>query len=162
MIDDKYLVFLKQHTSELPHSGRSLLDHLIGTYDLLQEWGSWEHVSLAGLFHSIYGTQFYQRQAVPVENRQEVADLIGPQAEALAYMFCTEDRRHFLDDPCLSEDVRSELLEIEAANLLEQGGNITRALYRLLQSNISVQAKAAIKHRIVEMSALEPKWNAMS
>ena len=44
---------LGAHTNS--HSRRTLLDHLLGTHDLLVEWENEPDVCVAGLFHSIYG-----------------------------------------------------------------------------------------------------------
>jgi len=159
---DKYLNFLKDCAAGLPHSGRSLLDHLVGTHDLLQQWGNPEPVCLAGLFHSIYGTQIYKHQAVSILARNLVAHLIGDEAEKLAYIFCVQPRpKAFLDAAAsdlnewgffdsntdttttFSRDELDKLLEIETANLIEQGGN-RHWLCQLSKTNISRPAIAAI------------------
>jgi hypothetical protein len=57
---------------------------------------------LAGLFHSIYGTEVFQGFKLPPEKRPAVSDLIGPRAEKLAYCNCAMDRASFdklLDQP---------------------------------------------------------------
>ena len=64
-------------TGENPHSRRTLKDHLIGTYDLLVDWGSENHVALGGLFHSVYGTQVYRIQSEDLSNRSRIAAAIG-------------------------------------------------------------------------------------
>jgi hypothetical protein len=76
----------------VPHSKGVFLAHLIGVYRDLKEWGAEEHVALAGLFHSIYGTESFQGFSLPWERRQEVRDLIGERAERLAYVNCLLSR----------------------------------------------------------------------
>lgn len=73
---------------------RSLLDHLVGVYRLLSEWGASPAVREAGLFHSIYGTE--QFRTATTRNRQPIIELIGEAAEAHVFAFATLDRRRFL------------------------------------------------------------------
>lgn len=123
-------------TGENPHSRRTLKDHLIGTYDLLVDWGSANQVALGGLFHSIYGTQVYRIQSEDLSNRSRIAAAIGEKAEELAYLFCVTERRGFFYEagkskPMLwdyvhdrlidtTNDMLRDLIEIEIANVIEQ------------------------------------------
>ena len=124
MIEDKHRdLLLSVDADRTPHSGRSLFEHLKGVHDLLRDWDNAEDVCLAGLFHSIYGTQTFKHQSMT--DRTKLAAMIGDHAEFLVHCFSTRDRPLFesIDDPV----VRGQLMEIEAANLLEQGGNDGRA-----------------------------------
>lgn len=119
------------------HSGRTLFAHLVGTYAMLARAGYAPHVCLAGLFHSIYGTNAFRHQSLPLVDRGRVRLAIGLLAERLAYLFCTIDRpgciREALssgrlelrarDGSVTSVDRRTidDLAAIEVANLLEQG-----------------------------------------
>lgn len=118
------------------HSFGSLLDHLSATRDLLAEWANSETVCAAGLFHSVYGTQYYKVQSASFDRRTDVAAVIGERAEELAYLFCVTDRRDFFTQmdpaaPALKDRVREvdvavtpqtidALIEIEIANGVEQ------------------------------------------
>jgi hypothetical protein len=163
MVEDKYRAFLTEHlrTHELRHSGRDFYTHLKGTHDLLKAWKNPEVVCLGGLFHSIYGTWHFRHKSFPIENRHVIRDLIGEEAEFLAYVFCVTERpKAFLvhagspeiaiKDHHAGSLIRlatvelNKLLEIEAANLLEQGGNIRGILRQLLATEISLAAKARI------------------
>ncbi len=85
--------YLRSHgTDHVPHSQVPFLAHLIGVYRDLQEWGCAEHVVLAGLFHSIYGTESFQGFALPLSHRPEIRALIGERAEHLAYVNCMLSR----------------------------------------------------------------------
>ena len=42
------------------HAGVKFLEHLQGVQRVLESWGEPNAVSLAGLFHSIYGTELFQ------------------------------------------------------------------------------------------------------
>lgn len=86
--DDPRLRFLEQHGADRSgHSGRALLDHLRGTWQLLSDWGEDDAVCDAGLFHSVYGTESYRHQTVPAGLRSTVRDLVGERAERLAWWF---------------------------------------------------------------------------
>ncbi|WP_144264586.1 DUF6817 domain-containing protein [Polaromonas sp. C04] len=137
------------------HSGRTLFDHLLGTYSLLEDWRQPTAVCLAGLFHSIYGTNAFQRQSLAPDQRPELQAAIGREAEALAWLFCAIDRpgailqalRKGQADAelaarcdragltraplCATSQQIQALAEIETANLIEQGswGSALRELY---------------------------------
>jgi hypothetical protein len=118
------------------HSGRSLLDHLEGTWRLLKFWGCGESTCLGGLFHSIYGTSIFKSNSVSIAHRPSVQQAIGKEAESLAFLFSVASRpQGFLDawhtgslklHAHLESYVRIDksslrkLLEIECANLIDQ------------------------------------------
>lgn len=137
MIDPSHLHLLQELSAdENAHSGRTLLDHLRGTYDLLVAWGNTDDVCVGGLFHSIYGTEYYTLQSASLDRRAEVAAIIGERAEQLAYLFCATSRPEFFDQAGAAEPVLTHradqtpipvtpatidaLIEIEVANLVEQ------------------------------------------
>lgn len=150
MVDARYESFLEAHGAKAaPHSGRTLYEHLKGTYDLLRDWGAPKHVQLAGLFHSIYGTQYFGHASVPLTERHKVRALIGDTAERLVFAFCTDDRRRLLKRPAY------DLLEIEAANLLDQGGP-RDTLERLMRCPISASARSAIARHLFNLASPAP------
>jgi hypothetical protein len=120
MMRAEHEIALKQAlgANDVRHSGRTLFDHLKGTYELLASWDAPEDVQLAGLFHSVYGTRVFKYQCLrPTNaNRALIRNLIGERAERLAYIFCISDRPNFQADGLDLED----LLLIERANLQEQ------------------------------------------
>lgn len=137
MIEQRYVDLLQElSTDESSHSGRTLFEHLKGTHDLLEKWSNPRDVCIGGLFHSIYGTQYYRVQSADVADRKHIADVIGPRAEELAFLFCTTDRVGFFteaDKPSpilvdrttkksvpVSTATLGALIEIEVANYLEQ------------------------------------------
>lgn len=155
----------------VPHSRRTLAEHLVGTYDLLQRWGNDDAVCLAGLCHSIYGTRVFNIQCADFSSRKMIQGVIGPRAEELAYLFCVADRDGFfaaarserpvIHDAVSDTDVRidrgtlASLLEIEAANIVEhlpRRGRSTRRdmrwyknAFRACSTLISASALAAIE-----------------
>src|SRR5215207_7285177 len=86
---EERLRFLRgANTEGMPHSGRGLFDHLLGTRQLLLEWEARPALCDAGLFHSIYSTEHFEQTAVPLTRRDEVRQLIGDEAESLVWLFC--------------------------------------------------------------------------
>ena len=65
---------------------------LVGVQSVLRSWGVSDHLTNAALFHSIYGTEGFQGYKLPLSHRGEIAELIGPRAERLAWIFCMVDR----------------------------------------------------------------------
>ena len=89
-IPEKYIEYLEQlGTDKVAHTNglQSLMDHLIGVKNLLKRMNVPEYVQDAGLFHSIYGTIYFNTQST--NNREEVRQLIGTEAEELVYLFCS-------------------------------------------------------------------------
>lgn len=126
----------------LPHTGRTLTDHLRATYEVLVAWGQPEHVCLAGIAHSVYSTDAFTDAVVGFDERDRVRALIGPDAEALVHLYCTADRPAARDAvgrdggdllPMVDRRDGSEravpaasvgdLAVINLANLAEQGGH---------------------------------------
>jgi len=128
--------FVRDKADGVGHSGRTFYQHLRGTYDLLD--GAPDYVRLAGLCHSIYGTNAFKRAVIPMSMRSAVRDVIGDDAERLAFIFCSCNRpialiraakqgapyfvldRHSKRRIDLSPQDLSDLLWIEMANLTEQ------------------------------------------
>ena len=79
----------------MPHTGKTYLGHLLAVHRLMQEQGCGQDACRAGLFHSVYGTEQFQRFQLPLERRPDVRALIGERAERLAYLNCAMDRATF-------------------------------------------------------------------
>lgn len=121
----------------IPHSESSFLNHLLETHSILKKWQQPQYVCLAGLFHSIYGTDIYRGTCLDWSQREIVMGLIGPRAEGLSFLFCRMDRKSlYAPQPVgekftlidrfkhsailISKNQRRDLLIVAAANLLEQ------------------------------------------
>lgn len=74
-----------QHDSHVP-----FLSHLIGTRRLLVAWDASPALCDAGLFHSVYGTEYFEPARRP--ERDSVAAVIGSSAERLAWLWCSIQR----------------------------------------------------------------------
>lgn len=126
----------------VPHSGSVFSSHLMGVYDLLKGWGCPEHVMLAGLFHSIYGTETFKCFSLDLSQRQEVRRVVGLPAERLVYIFSaatwpsvqisvmTGNEKHLRDRfanaaLAVTKQEFGELLWMHLANGLEQEERLT-------------------------------------
>jgi hypothetical protein len=83
---------------QTPHSGRTLLHHLIGTYRILGRWKEPLPVLFGGLCHSLYGTPQFKHATLTLERRETLRALLGEEAERLVYLFCALERRSFMDN----------------------------------------------------------------
>lgn len=100
---DELIDFLSGlRTEGVPHTEGTLLAHLIQVDRDLQAFGCDEAVCRAGMFHSIYGTEKFQKFSLPLSERDTVRRLIGERAERLAYLNCAMDRASF--DRAASQD----------------------------------------------------------
>jgi hypothetical protein len=83
---------------------RYLLDHFRGTYELLNLWKQSEDLCLAGLYHSVYLTQFFISNDPNDDNRDIIRNILGVDAERLVYLYCVIDRRQFIRTNAVSGD----------------------------------------------------------
>ena len=114
------LNFIYNLTKDISHSNTTFFQHLAGTFGILKAMKMTRDVCFAGLFHSIYDTEFFK--AGLNITREDVQELIGTDAEALAYEFCSVRPRK---DHILSKTPNQEkLATIEYANILEQSPRI--------------------------------------
>ena len=146
MNDDALLELLFDlGADKIKHGRKTLLDHLVGTADILRRWTDDENTFKAGLFHSIYGTEFFkdapmQSLAYSAKDRRRIECAIGPAAERLVFIFCVMDRKslgefyrgprntyyvRWHEDPDklpiqVFEDEFASLIQISWANTLEQ------------------------------------------
>ncbi|MDE0301366.1 MAG: hypothetical protein OXN17_22290 [Candidatus Poribacteria bacterium] len=79
-------------TGEIAHFNGDFFSHLRRTADLLVRWGNTEYVCLAGLCHAVYGTQGFQQGILEPDERHLLQEVIGLDAEGLAYFYCSCDR----------------------------------------------------------------------
>lgn len=69
--------------------GRTLLDHLTGTRDVLRRWNQPEPLQRAALVHRVYGARQDRRRLFTSADRDRVRDAAGPDAERLSSLFST-------------------------------------------------------------------------
>lgn len=132
------------------HSDQTLFDHLRGTYQILLNWESERPLCLAGLCHSIYGTESHRQHTVLLSDRQKIRELIGFEAEELTYLFGAHVKDHFwsfLETPGnyeildrftgqtvpISKKQVSQLVTLTLANWLEQRPRVDKKYQFLRQ-----------------------------
>ena len=94
-----------QHDSHVP-----FLAHLGGTRRLLMAWGERPALCDAGLFHSVYGTEFFVPERVA--ERDDVVAVIGVEAERVAWLWCAIKRETI--------DVRRATVRLRHGDVAEQ------------------------------------------
>jgi len=117
MIHEVIEFLLDNGVNDKVHSSRSLLDHLLGVAEILMSWECDKDIVLAGLCHSIYGTDSYHTVTIDHSMRDEVRELIGERAEALAWEFGNRKNPRIVSFITNNE---TDLIVIECANLIEQ------------------------------------------
>lgn len=126
---------------KIRHSGTTFYAHLLGTAELLTQWDQNDHVIKAGLYHSIYGTEYFKQGLIQVTERNKIVELLGNEAEELVYLFCYLKRASvytsiekkapysvvLLDDRVVevSENTLRHLVAMIWANALEQAKRTT-------------------------------------
>jgi hypothetical protein len=79
--------------ARISHPGGTLLAHLQRVHALLAHWGARPAVRLAGLYHAFYGTDGFATALGSPSRRDELAAIIGKEAERLVYFYASCDRR---------------------------------------------------------------------
>jgi hypothetical protein len=154
---------------KVAHTEKNYLAHLIAVHRLMRERGCDESLCRAGMFHSIYGTEKFQRFALPVERRVEVRQLIGERPERLAYLNCAMDRSSFdrageqatgpyrITDRLTGEEVvltESDFMDLCRVHLYDwleqvprsQQWNYRRPAYRRMAERLGGEALATYDH----------------
>jgi len=85
---------------EIPHPGGTLLAHLERVHDRLGRWGARPALCLAGLCHAYYGTDGFATALGDVGRRDELAAVVGDEAERLVYFYASCDRD--FSYPCIA------------------------------------------------------------
>jgi hypothetical protein len=93
---DAAIEFLRRHgAATTPHIFGDLLSHLLGVETIVRSWGGSDTVALAALGHATYGTHGFEPYILERDQRSELVDAIGPEAEALVYFYASCDRDAF-------------------------------------------------------------------
>lgn len=121
--------------------GSEQLDHLMGTCRFLERWRCCQSLCIAGLFHSVYGTETFKAACLDLRARGTLQEIITEEAETLVYLYGVTSRRSLyeaakrLGSPAL-QDFRtgeslpitrrqlSDLLTLDLANGLERSTRI--------------------------------------
>ncbi|WP_030677398.1 DUF6817 domain-containing protein [Streptomyces sp. NRRL B-1347] len=156
----------ERHADDIPHPGGTLLAHLRRVQARLASWNARPALQLAGLCHAFYGTDGFPTALLPLERREEVAALIGTEAEAVVYLYASCDRKatypllHRADAPFQDRftgrashpgpQLRRDFAELSAANELDLAhvdaefrdayGRELFALFSRLKDSLSAEA----------------------
>jgi len=117
---DRVQVFLESlGADKINHSNRTLITHLLRTYDILKNAGQSTDVCLAGAVHSVFGTNIFKTQLLPHRDRNMVVAVVGEKATYLAEQFSKLDRPDVLEQNA-GNIAYDDLCIIECANLIDQ------------------------------------------
>jgi hypothetical protein len=132
-IDDERLnatLSLIAASAHIDHSGTSLWNHLLGTFEILRAWGAGTEVCFAGLIHSIYATQYVQTAIVAPPQRRWVASIVGERTERLTHLFCVVDRQTIWEAavPPLGSTTTARLREHRSGAMVRVSRDTLRSL----------------------------------
>jgi len=165
-----HLEFLRAlEADQLGHSGGDLLSHLEGVAGMLEQWNAPEPLRLAGLYHSVYGTESFSQTALDPSLRDRLRDQIGSEAETLVFYFGMMAKKSFYANLgttppysilCrltgnrypLTEREFDALCELTVANWLEQRPRAAEQ-YQFIQADA---------FRAMRPHLTEPAWRAIS
>jgi hypothetical protein len=82
---EAFTILKELGAGEFAHINGDLEAQLIGTHDLLRDWGNTEYVCAAGLYHAVYGTDGLQSGFVELCDRPLISSIIGPESEELVF-----------------------------------------------------------------------------
>lgn len=120
-IRSKKVDFLLQKTQNINHLNKTFFEHLYNTSLILEDLKTSPQVVSAGLFHSIYSTEYFKHELIIP--RERVRDLIGEYAESLVFEFCNLKNRFdalINNTKSYNDNMLHDLLMIEGANLKDQ------------------------------------------
>ena len=123
-INSEKLNFILKSTKSCKHNGKEFFDHLLQTSGIVEKLcqqigiNDSEYLVDAALFHSIYGTDYYDFNEQIT--REKVISLIGENAEKLVHFFCSLPERNIqILQHKFQPSLQRDLYILEYANLLE-------------------------------------------
>jgi hypothetical protein len=96
---DSLIKDLIKDSNEIEHSGRTVIEHLIGTYNILDSWNCNDDVKLAGALHNAYGTEKFKFHKSHATQRNVLKEKVGVQAEFLVFIFSKLIWSLFIEGP---------------------------------------------------------------
>ena len=124
-INSEKLNFILESTKSYKHNGKQFFDHLLQTSGIVEKLCQQigiedsEYLIDAALFHSIYGTDYYEFNEQIT--REKVISLIVENAEKLVHFFCSLPERNIqiLQHKFTPDILQRDLYIVEYGNLLE-------------------------------------------
>jgi len=119
-VEDCVNYMISLGADKIPHRDDDLLSHSTRVSGMLYSYGRSMDEVKAGLFHSIYGTEFQQYQIIV--SREEIKNVIGEYSEHMVYTFCTLNDRvnSILYGRGLKEPDKTNLRWLEYCNIRDQ------------------------------------------
>lgn len=119
--------FISDLTFKVKHSGKSFFEHLFGTMLNIEHKNRnvSDDVLLAGLYHSVYGTEYFNYNN-PEITREIIQKMLGEYSEYLVYEFCNMKYRVntlMTNSNDYYPKALKDLIMIEIANLEDQNSN---------------------------------------
>ena len=87
-MDAKFRQLIELSAGKFEHVNGLLIAHLEGTRCLLKAWNASEVLQDAGLYHAAHGTSAFAQNVFELSKREEVAVVIGNDAENIVYHYC--------------------------------------------------------------------------
>ena len=123
-VNSEKLNFILEATKSYKHNGKDFFDHLLRTSGIVEKLCQQigiedsEYLVDAALFHSIYGTDYYEFNEQI--SREKIISLIGEKSEQLVHFFCSlPDRNIQILQHKFQPSLQRDLYILEYANLLE-------------------------------------------
>jgi hypothetical protein len=117
----EYIEKFKQLSADKMHGDKDYFSHCINIYNILIGLGADTTICKAGLYHSIYGNDYFD--GISNISRDDIRNIIGDEPEELAFIFCQFRNRfqNILENTFkLPPETDKALTLIEYANLKEQ------------------------------------------
>jgi len=173
VMDEKFRRLIELGAGEFEHVDGSLIAHLEGTRCLLKEWNASQVLQEAGLYHAAYGTSAFVQNLFDLSQREEVASVIGDDAENIVYHYCACDREAFFaqfgqceqpvfydrlttEKSTVSTELLHQLCELSAANETEiainnpdfiaQHGSRLVTVFSRMSNFLSASAQRKLRH----------------
>ena len=153
-----------------PIATEKFIRHCIDVYEILKKENESEEVCNAGLYHSIYGTCYFNVTVQTIENdRDLIRNEIGEYAEKLVYEMCSLNNREFdIINGNFNWDTKTlvDIVKICRANLisseLTKDSNYKIYLYNimleLLDRGINPFAKSFVENDIKIIDNIFPYY----
>lgn len=136
---EKLSRFLIEHKAdEKNHEKGSLHDHLMRTYQLLEDKGAPEHVCFAGGLHSIFGTNVFKDNILTLKDRDIIVSQFGEKVFELSALFSIIQRAATIETPEGFEEGKYHLKLVDG-NIVGVGEETLRDLRLMEGANLKDQ-----------------------
>ncbi|WP_394833694.1 hypothetical protein LVJ94_45035 [Pendulispora rubella] len=92
------MFMLDLQLEKVDHSVAMCMDHFVGVYEILRQWGHPDDVAFVGLFHAIYGTEYNVIDLLDYHSsadRARVARMVGEKTDRWIALYGLMNACHF-------------------------------------------------------------------